>query len=283
MLLDTVWLKENWRKAMEQSEYFSLDKNTDEQAARHWSYLAKSYDFALGSDTKRAKDTVALLRQKGAITPDTVTMDIGCGTGVFSIELAGVCAHVYALDYSAGMLEKLSEKLDAQGITNVTLINADWKTFDVRSLEREISLSVSCLNTGMRDYDSLIKINEITKGYCCYITSSGVTKASRRNELQELVFGRTLTSAGGGDIIYPFNIIYALGYRPELSYIPCKWRREKSPEAALEEMVRDFGRYMTVGEDLEKKLDGYIRGRLNQDGLYEEAMDATLGIMIWRV
>ena len=282
MLLDAEFLKNDWKEAMELSEYFSLDKNTPDGKRDNWSRLAENYDLALGSDIKRAKDTIEILKQKGAINSETIAMDIGCGTGTFVIELSKICKHVYALDYSYGMLEKLQKKITDQNITNITIINEDWATFDHTTLNHEITLSLSCLNTGMRDYDSLVKINEVTKGWCCYITSSGVTKHARRNELQEIVFGRTLKSAGGGDIIYPFNIIYALGYRPELSNINFNWKREKDPKTALAAMVRDFNRYVDIDAELEKKLDKYIRSKLNTDGLYEESMNAVMGVLTWK-
>jgi len=282
MLLDTDFLKIDWEKAMELSEYFSLDRNTPEGKRENWSKLAENYDLALGSDIKRAKDTIEILQQKGAITNDTIAMDIGCGTGTFVLELSKICKHVYALDYSEGMLEKLQAKITAGNISNVTIVNADWADFDYTTLPHTITLSISCLNTGMRDYDSLVKVNEVTKGWCCYITSCGAAKTPRRNELQEIVFGRTLKSAGGGDIIYPFNIIYALGYRPELTNINFNWRREKTHETALSEMIADFNRYVEVDEKLKEKLSDYIKSTLNEEDLYEESMNAVMGVMTWK-
>ena len=282
MLHDLNWLKENWAKAMELSEYFSLDRHSPEEKRETWNRIAQNYDTALGSDVQRAKEAVDLLQAKGAVNDETVAMDIGCGTGVYALELAKHCKHVYALDYSEGMLEKLGAKIAEKGLKNITPIQADWKTFDYKTLGEKITLSISCLNTGMRDFDSLVKINEVTKGWCCYITSSGLAKAANRNELQELVFGRTLNNVGGGDIIYPFTIIYALGFKPELSYIPCKWSRVKSAQAALDDMIADFNRYLDINDAMRDKLAEYVQGRLNEEGNFAESVNAMMGVMIWK-
>jgi len=282
MILDGQWVAEQWKAAMEQSEYFSLDRNTPEQAMRHWDMLSQDFDSALGGDVRRAELVAGMLADKGALDSDTVALDVGCGTGTFVMELAKTCRHVYALDYSAGMLAKLREKLERQGIENVTTLQCDWNKLDPADLQETITLSISCLNTGMRDRDSLVKMHGVTKGTCCYITSAGAARAKNRNELQELVFGRTLRNAGGGDVIYPLLILYAMGCYPELSYVPCSWRRTLREEDALSRMVRDFERYMPVGAETRAKLAAYVHGKLDDQGMYTESMQSRLGVVIWK-
>lgn len=280
-MLDAQWIAGQWAEAMERSEAFSLDRNTPEQAVRHWDMLAEDYDTALGGDSRRAELVAEILRERGALHRDAVAMDIGCGTGTFALEMAKECRTVYALDYSQGMLDRLAEKAEGQGIRNVVPVHCDWRTFDPASLGEEVSLSLSCLNTGMRDRESLVKMHEGTRGTCCYITTAGAARAKNRSELQEIVFGRTLRNAGGGDVCYPFALLYAMGLMPELRYVPCAWRRTLSEEEGLRNLERDFGRYLPIDDALRERLAGYVRARLNEEGMYVEAMRAKLGVILW--
>lgn len=66
-------------------------------------------------------------------------LDLGCGSGVFTLCLAKACGHVTAVDGSAEMLSLCQAKLSGQGIENVDFLNEPiedaagmlGRTFDV--------------------------------------------------------------------------------------------------------------------------------------------------------
>lgn len=53
-----------------------------------------------------------------------VWADIGCGTGHFTIPLAGLCKKVYALDISITMLDMLRKNLNSKGVDNIELFQS---------------------------------------------------------------------------------------------------------------------------------------------------------------
>lgn len=72
------------------------------------------------------------------LRPDMRLMDYGCGTGLVTLALHPYVGHVVAADSSTGMLQALSGKLQASGITNVEAVlldleREDWQgpAFDV--------------------------------------------------------------------------------------------------------------------------------------------------------
>ncbi len=75
---------------------------------------------------RRVADTVAhdplLPRIAPHVDADTVVLDVGAGTGRFSLALAGNAREVVALDPSEGMLRILTEQARAQGVTNVRTV-----------------------------------------------------------------------------------------------------------------------------------------------------------------
>ena len=271
---------DEWRNAMDLTESFSLDRTAPEKIPELWDRIAEGFDCGLGQNTERVEKTIEILAHIGALSEDTVAIDIGCGTGSFTLELAKRCRRVYALDLSPKMLDILEQKAERLGITNIVTILGDWKTFD--SFDPEINLALSCLNTGINDFESLDKMNKISAGWCCYITVSGVTQNSSRNELQEIVFGRTLQTAFGNDVLFPFNIVYTMGYKPEVRYIPCNWNRSLGREEALEEILDDYSRYKDIDAHTRRHIAHYIFRKFAKDGAYTQTVNATLGLMAWK-
>jgi Methylase involved in ubiquinone/menaquinone biosynthesis len=269
-----------WGLTMSESEHFSLEKCTPDAKVAVWDKMAASYDVAMGADMRRVDAAIERLSALGAITPDTVVLDIGSGTGAYTLALAKKCKTIYALDSSLGMQKVLLEKAEKVGIKNVISIIDDWKSVSLDALPK-FDLVLSSLNTGINDDKSLIKMNRVSSGFCCYVTAYGAAQNPVRSDIQKLVFGRELKKAGGNDIIHPFNIIYGLGYRPELTYAPCEWSKHEAPDAALEAICREFARYGLIEEALRERLRSYIMSRLNERGLLSQSQKSTVGIMIW--
>jgi SAM-dependent methyltransferase len=78
--------------------------------------------------------------------PDDTALEIGPGTGFYTLMLAECVRHVTAIEDSSQMADILTEKLAAEGRENVTVLNRDFRTLD---LERGFDLVVAI---GVLDY-----------------------------------------------------------------------------------------------------------------------------------
>ena len=76
-----------------------------------------------------ASDEVALLTELG-LTPESVVVDIGAGTGQFAIAAASTFARVVAADVSPMMLSYLRARVDAAQLTNVEVVQAGFLTYE---------------------------------------------------------------------------------------------------------------------------------------------------------
>jgi ubiquinone/menaquinone biosynthesis C-methylase UbiE len=77
-----------------------------------------------------AAQEVALLQQLGALSAGSSVVDLGAGTGQFTLAAAAVCERVVAVDVSALMLERLAEKLDGAAVRNVEVVHAGFLTYE---------------------------------------------------------------------------------------------------------------------------------------------------------
>ncbi len=101
----------------------------DELASAGAEHLDPS--FVAGYDAKQRFDPagdVEALRRLG-LSPSSVVLDLGCGTGTFALAVAPHCARVIALDVSAPMLERLVERAGAQGVSNVEVVRGGFLTY----------------------------------------------------------------------------------------------------------------------------------------------------------
>lgn len=69
-----------------------------------------------------SRDFLAALDLKNS---DTL-LDVGCGAGTISVQVAAHLSHVYALDFSKGMLNKCKENAVYNNTHNISLLCKDW-------------------------------------------------------------------------------------------------------------------------------------------------------------
>lgn len=87
---------------------------------------AARYDAKEDAD---AAHEVALLLDLG-LTEDSTVLDLGAGTGQFTVAVAPSCARVTAVDVSPVMLGPLEAKVEAMGLTSVEVVRAGFLTYE---------------------------------------------------------------------------------------------------------------------------------------------------------
>lgn len=88
---------------------------------------ARRYDAKMDSG---AEAEVRLLQERGHLGPDSTVIDLGAGSGQFTMAAARACSRVIAVDVSAVMLKVLREKLDRASVPNAEVIQAGFLTYE---------------------------------------------------------------------------------------------------------------------------------------------------------
>lgn len=65
-----------------------------------------------------------------AVTPESVVIEFGTGTGAFAIHAAQRCAGVYAVDVSKPMLEYVRQRAAKAGLKNIVFGHAGFLTYE---------------------------------------------------------------------------------------------------------------------------------------------------------
>jgi len=81
-------------------------------------------------DDAQAVQEIQLLQDAGVLVPESVVVDLGAGSGQFTLAVAEACRRVVAVDVSPVMLAQLSEKLDRSPASNVEVAPAGFLTYE---------------------------------------------------------------------------------------------------------------------------------------------------------
>lgn len=108
---DSWWLEELGHAGRE---------HFDEQHARR-------YDAKMDA---RALDEIRQLQDAGYLDRGSSVVDLGPGTGQFTLAVAPLCRKVVAADVSPVMLHVLREKVSASGAGNIDVVEAGFLTYE---------------------------------------------------------------------------------------------------------------------------------------------------------
>ncbi len=98
--------------------------------ADFWRTRASSFR----ADPRRDPDA-ALRRVLDMAGPDTTVLDVGAGGGRLALPLALRCRQVTAVEPSPSMVEQLLEGADEAGISNLSVVQANWEDAEVESAD----------------------------------------------------------------------------------------------------------------------------------------------------
>lgn len=66
-------------------------------------------------------------RVRSSVTPETTVLDVGAGTGRFTLALAPLVRHVTAVEPSTAMLDYLRQDAQDAGLTNISYVQSAWQ------------------------------------------------------------------------------------------------------------------------------------------------------------
>lgn len=123
-----------------------------------WDIKAKNYSRYEERKTPTMEEFFAFFKEQNISFKDKNIIDIGCGTGVWSLHFTKPCKQVSVLDSSKLMLDILRQDLATLGAKNLNIIEKDFKDYE-KDKDYDIAFLSLCpvLNT-KRDFKLFLSL-----------------------------------------------------------------------------------------------------------------------------
>ncbi len=116
-----------------------MSELSPDQIPQGWSNIASVYERAFEKLTAQfSNEALRLLDLK----PGIKVLDVAAGTGSFSLAAARAGGDVLATDFAPGMIDRLRERIDAEGLDNITADVMDGQNLNVPDASYDVSASI---------------------------------------------------------------------------------------------------------------------------------------------
>ena len=255
--------------------------NQQDKTGSFWNRMAKHYPDPL--DTKTLSDTrkvISIVKGRGVETARSTILDIGCGTGTYTLPLARDAKAVTGLDDSDAMLERLTASISSSGLQNVLYpVKASWRNIDITraGFEKAFDIVWASMTPALRSGEDFNKMERCSKNWCVYI---GWGK-KRKNSLMEEIFKlHGLKYGPPPGVGAAYDILVQSGKNPSLDYFETSW----DWTGTVHEAVEDMESFIEMqGESPDKKLINTVLARYEQEGTVSHTTYAEEGILVWQV
>ncbi|MEM0333360.1 MAG: class I SAM-dependent methyltransferase [Candidatus Aenigmatarchaeota archaeon] len=251
-VLDRTFWEALWKKAQRNSSV-KINKLNYRKWSNFWDLMSECYEEIEKNSQDLVKKIIETLKEEKLISKKDEILEIGCGTGTFTVPLSYEVRKVVALDSSSKMLNKLKNKIETLKISNIELILKRWEDF---ASDKKFDFVFAAFCPAIRDGKTLLKMKELSKNYAClvrYAKPDDFTVAIR-NKLWKFLTGREWNSQGF-HIIYPFNLLYTYGFYPQLKLV----KSFHIVERDIESLIRQYESYFKIFIPWNKEKSFMIR------------------------
>ena len=209
----------------------------------------------------------------------TDILDIGCGTGIYTLPLALQCNSITGIDASKGMIERMREVAKLHNIENLKDVTGSWNEADIarEGFTKAFDVALVAMSPAIRSLQDFLRMEKCSKKWCVYI---GWGRKRKNALMEELFFAHSLTYGPPPGVQQSHRILTESGRAPSLHFFENSWNWSGTREEALE--------YVTGFIQLHKgKPDRcLIKEKLAEqeiDGFIHHTTYVEQGLMVWQV
>lgn len=226
-----------------------------------------------------------LIREAHDEGPTGTALDIGCGTGQYSVALSKYFRKVVGVDFSGNMIQTAKSRISKNGISNVEFHKRDWKSMmpDDPLLEKGFDLVFARTTPAVSDADSFSLMVDVCRG-----TGLCSTPVRRRDGLLAEMWKELGHGYDGkfddSDAIRRFGLLWLRGLDPLMYYEKdVLWEEDRPFRKALQICMAEVSRRFGSGTGMEKEVEAFLRSRAGEDGNIHSVTNTEIATVYWKV
>ena len=253
--------------------------------ADFWNRRAASFNaHSKGAESGAyRRDLIEKLAARAGVDASSAVLDIGCGPGRHALAFAGLAGQVEGFDIAQGMIDCARENAVQAGADNTHFQVLDWAAADIAQLgwSRKFQMVFASRTPAIYSRETLEKMTSASCGSCCLITH-----VDGRNSVREALApiagkdkSREMTRRGA---YCAFNILWLLGYSPEVEYLERTWESDSALDDAVLMYTRHFYSVSPLTEDQKTALAAELR-KMSRNGRVHEKGYSKMALLFWNV
>lgn len=264
-------LKKHWRSRI---------KNEESNLCM-WNNMAEGFrNFPVPKWDK--DEFLKLLDSTVAFSNDMNVLDIGCGSGIFSIALSERVSRVTAIDVSPKMLEYARFNADKCQRENIDFICVNWKNVDLLQMgwNDQFDLVIAHNTPAVSDTQTFEKMIGSSRDYCFFAKPTRRTD-SVLGKIPEVLGFPGKNKNRDDDIIIALSILWCHGLLPEMIHLEDFWKMEKPVKEACEFYANRLKVFYDLDLLQKEALENYLRS-VAVDNIVYETTNTAITILAWR-
>lgn len=243
-------------------------------SADFWDRRARGYH-------RSTKDTVVhdpfYLRLRQVLTPQTGILDVGAGTGRFTLALAPHVKHITVVEPNAAMLNYLRQDASEQGLTTISLVQTTWRDAP-DDLQEDIVICSHVLYPIMDIVPFLTKLQAATRD-TCYIYMRATHIDALTADIWRHFHGEERRLPPG--YISALDVLYEMGIYANVEIVKIQSSlRFPSLDVAVDELVEQL--ILPNDEETRDELRNVLRNWLvEHDGILVPPVKEMVCAIIW--
>lgn len=241
-----------------------------------YTYAAQAQINNTSGPDPHAKEVAQLLKDAGVLQKGDTLLDLGSGTGGFSLAFAQQGMQVTAVDMDATSLQALMNRAKANGL-EIETENTMWEQYTPQTT---FDVVFSSMCPAICNYEELLCFESTAKKYGCLIAvSRGSYDKHRKQLMQEL---NIKPSGMTTEAMWYYNMLYLMGRQPNV----WNFTRHFEYQAPMEKLVEQNKVYFEIfgmpKEESEEKLGAYYE-RYAIDGMVPDESHINTQLIWWKI
>ena len=273
---DTPTAVERWQNLID-----ARARQMDAAYARLGRTSADFWDRRARGFHRATSDTIArdpfFLRLRNEITPHTSVLDVGAGTGRFTISLAPQAQYIIAVEPNATMLDYLRRDASEQKLTNISYVQTTWQDAP-DDLHADIVICSHVLYP-IRDIVPFLAKLQAASRSTCYIYLRATQMDALTAHLWRHFHGDERCLQPG--YIHALDVLYEMGIyaNVEIVALPPSFRYP-SLDIAVEELLEQLilPDNQQTRSELRVLLEKWL---VERDGMLVPPIDKIVSAVIW--
>jgi SAM-dependent methyltransferase len=252
--------------------------NTPISQKEFWNLRAKTFPRYSPETDNYETGMLKLAQAIGADFKDKTILDVGCGTGMYTLRLALMGKFVTALDISEEMLAINREDAQNNGLTNIEHINMDFLNF---TPQRKYDLIFCSMTPALQTEEGNLKLLSFPKAQVVFFGFSAPMKNQVINELFNLY---DLEPIGFKSSPEQKAFLDANGIKYQITKTSGRWVKTLSREDMLLNITSTLsfhGRADNGRADQKIDLESFIDRFSDGQGGFTEITDYQVEVIVW--